>query len=216
MAELRVPVGKESPPLGMPAVGFAPSRRGFPLPPSEVRVPAAASCLPHGLEGHALTGVPGPWDSPEDYDREFFRRSFAACVITDDDGRVLLLHTTYGDKKWELPGGVLERGEAPWEAARREAREEIDIELGDLTLTGVYFLAHRDGFGFIFRTSGYAGTIQPDGVEIDDARFFSPGEFPSPMSSFAHERILDALAAGAGPALRVQHRRERAVRQPLP
>jgi len=163
-------------------------------------------------ETWAVTEVPGPCDTPEAYDREFFRRSFAACVITDSRGRVLLLHTTYGERKWDLPGGVLERGEAPWEAARREAREEIGIELGDLTLVGVYFLAHRDGFGFIFRASRYTGSIQPDGVEVNDARFFSPGEFPSPMSAFARERILDALAGGPGPALKVQHRSDHAVR----
>jgi 8-oxo-dGTP pyrophosphatase MutT (NUDIX family) len=137
--------------------------------------------------------------------------SFAAAVVTDAEGRVLLVHTTYGERKWNLPGGVLEQGEAPWEAARREAREELGIELGGMSLCGVYFLAHRDAFGFIFRASGFAGDIRPDGKEIDEAGYFDAAALPSPISSFARERILDALAGSLVPALKVQHRRDRTV-----
>lgn len=134
--------------------------------------------------------------------------SFAAAVVTDAEGRVLLVRTTYGENKWDLPGGVLEPGEAPWEAARREAREELGIDLGGLSLCGVYFLAHRDAFGFIFRASDFSGDIRPDGKEIDEADYFNPAALPSPMSSFARERILDALAGSLVPALKVQHRRD--------
>ncbi len=149
-----------------------------------------------------------PWDAPKLFDMEFYRRSFAACVIADEQGRVLLCHTTYGQKRWELPGGVLEAGEAPWEAVRREAREEVGIELGDFSLTGVYFLAHRDGFGFIFRAASFTGEICPDGAEIGEAGYFAPDAFPSPLSNFARERILDALGPGPHPVLKVQHRRD--------
>ena len=46
----------------------------------------------------------------------------AACAIFDGRGRILLVHHTYGRLNWELPGGIVEAGEAPDEAARRELR----------------------------------------------------------------------------------------------
>lgn len=68
----------------------------------------------------------------------------AAYVIFDVEGRVLLVHHTYGRMNWELPGGGSEPGEAPDETARRELLEEtgLDVELD--RLTGVYFEPDND------------------------------------------------------------------------
>ena len=61
----------------------------------------------------------------------------AACAIFDDEGRVLLVHHTYGRLNWELPGGLGEQAEAPDETAMRELLEETGLA-GELErLTGV-------------------------------------------------------------------------------
>jgi 8-oxo-dGTP diphosphatase len=39
-------------------------------------------------------------------------RLSAHAVITDEAGRVLLLQATYGDRRWGLPGGAVDPGEA--------------------------------------------------------------------------------------------------------
>ena len=39
---------------------------------------------------------------------------------------------------WTYPGGFLEMGETTEEGARREATEELGIEVGELNLLGVY------------------------------------------------------------------------------
>lgn len=60
----------------------------------------------------------------------------AAAIITDEIGRVLLVHPTYRDDgRWLLPGGVVEPGEHPHVACRREITEELG--LADLALSGV-------------------------------------------------------------------------------
>lgn len=61
------------------------------------------------------------------------KRLISHVVMTDPDGRVLLCQTTF-KKDWELPGGIVEDGESPVLAARREVKEEIgiDIETGRL------------------------------------------------------------------------------------
>jgi 8-oxo-dGTP pyrophosphatase MutT (NUDIX family) len=64
----------------------------------------------------------------------------AGCVIFDEAGKVLLVHQTYGAMKWALPGGIVEKGEAVWETAVRECKEEIGIEVTDLILSGLFFI----------------------------------------------------------------------------
>ena len=51
----------------------------------------------------------------------------AGCVILQDRALLLLPRR---DKEWyELPGGKIRRLETPREAARRETKEEIDIDV---------------------------------------------------------------------------------------
>jgi ADP-ribose pyrophosphatase YjhB (NUDIX family) len=61
------------------------------------------------------------------------KRVAAGVLITDDLDRVLLLQPSY-KSTWEIPGGIVEEGESPRAAARREVREEIGLEreLGSL------------------------------------------------------------------------------------
>jgi len=52
------------------------------------------------------------------------------CVLRDDAGRVVWVRHTYGDRAaWELPGGAARRSESPVEAARRETREELGVDV---------------------------------------------------------------------------------------
>ncbi|WP_434442290.1 NUDIX domain-containing protein [Lentzea sp. E54] len=50
----------------------------------------------------------------------------AGALFFDEAGRVLLVEPTY-KPHWEIPGGVVERGETPLEACRREVEEELGL-----------------------------------------------------------------------------------------
>lgn len=53
----------------------------------------------------------------------------AAAIITDQIGRVLLVHPTYReDDRWLLPGGAADPDEHPADACRREIAEELDLQ----------------------------------------------------------------------------------------
>ena len=79
----------------------------------------------------------------------------AGVLFRDPDGKVLLMHRTDG-QGWAFPGGGIEKGERPEQAARREVREETGHDHdgglspfmhsnGDVEFTT--YLAHAsDGF----------------------------------------------------------------------
>lgn len=52
----------------------------------------------------------------------------AGVLLRDGAGRVLLVQPAYKDY-WELPGGAVEAGESPYDAAVRELSEELGIVL---------------------------------------------------------------------------------------
>ncbi|WP_274362323.1 NUDIX domain-containing protein [Paenibacillus thermotolerans] len=128
----------------------------------------------------------------------------AGILIIDDQKRVLLVHQTYKEKHWSLPGGVVENGESAWDAARRELKEEIGIQAGEIELSGIYFMSHRNGYIFVFKSKQYEGTIQPDGKEINEYGFFSVDQLPKPITNFTVERIRDAVE-NSKPVFKDQH-----------
>ena len=69
----------------------------------------------------------------------------AGALIFDQAGRLLILKPTY-KTGWTIPGGVMEAdGETPWDACRREVREECGIEVRSGWLACVDFRPSRPG-----------------------------------------------------------------------
>ena len=60
----------------------------------------------------------------------------AACLVRDGGGLLLLVR--HVDGWWMLPGGAIDPGESPAEAARRESREEASVEVELMRLAGVF------------------------------------------------------------------------------
>ena len=61
------------------------------------------------------------------------KRVIAQGLLRDGDGRILLCQLTY-KREWDLPGGVVEVGEAPAAGLAREIHEElgVTVEVGQL------------------------------------------------------------------------------------
>jgi 8-oxo-dGTP diphosphatase len=71
------------------------------------------------------------------------------CVIRDGKARVLLIRRKNEPFKgaYALPGGFVDIGETLEAACRREVLEETGLEVGELTLVGVYSDLSRDPRG---------------------------------------------------------------------
>ncbi len=69
----------------------------------------------------------------------------AGALVFDQAGRLLILKPTY-KTGWTIPGGVMEAdGETPWDACRREVREECGLEVRGGRLACVDFRPGRPG-----------------------------------------------------------------------
>ncbi len=98
----------------------------------------------------------------------------AGALIFDQAGRLLILKPTY-KKGWTIPGGVMEAdGETPWDACRREVREECGIQVRGGRLACVDFRpgrpGHAGGVRFLFdcgpadEADLAAITVQPEEI----------------------------------------------------
>ena len=72
------------------------------------------------------------------------RTKLVGCVIRNDSGHILLLHRYAKRIQWELPGGKLEVGELAEDAAVREFKEELGIDIAVGNRLGQAFFIRDD------------------------------------------------------------------------
>ena len=66
-----------------------------------------------------------------------FTVSGAAVIVNDANEVLLLEHVLRPGSGWGIPGGFLKHGEQPEFGIRREIKEEVGIELGDVKLSRI-------------------------------------------------------------------------------
>lgn len=111
------------------------------------------------------------------------------AVITDEQGRVLLLKATYGALSWGLPGGAVDAGETIHECLVRECTEELNIDVLIHYLTGVYFHSAHNSHAFIFRCALAQGATIRLSDEHSEYRFTPLTE----LSAVQRRRVEDCL-----------------------
>jgi 8-oxo-dGTP diphosphatase len=130
----------------------------------------------------------------------------AGGLITDPDGRVLLVKPNYRDH-WTLPGGICEHGEPPHAGCAREVAEEIGLNLPVGALLAIdwsqpYGEQARPIMHFVFDagTLGNGDGIVLQAEELDEFRFVPPGEAADYLAPYGVRRVRAALGARAAGA----------------
>lgn len=125
------------------------------------------------------------------------------ALIRDPAGRILFLEPTY-KPTLDIPGGVVEYDESPYEACRREVREEIglDLEIGRLLVVD-WVPANgpwSDALAFVFDggvLDGTALTLDPN--EARSYRYLTLAEAtPKLRPSMARRLALAEQSLGTG------------------
>ncbi len=109
-------------------------------------------------------------------------------VFVVKDGRFLLgrRRGSHGEGEWSLPGGHLEFAESFAEAARREVREEVNVEVGDARLVAVtndVFESDAKHYVTIWVAADYVAG-QPEVCEPDkftDLGWYDWASLPAPL-----------------------------------
>jgi len=119
----------------------------------------------------------------------------AGALIFDLAGRLLILKPTY-KSGWTIPGGVMEAdGESPWEACRREVREECGLEVSQGRLACMDFRRPRPG-----RPGGIRFLF--DCGDFGDERLAGIVVQPEEVSEYRFVALADALPLLRGPIRR--------------
>jgi NAD+ diphosphatase len=100
-------------------------------------------------------------------------------VITDDDDRILLAHNKkFREGMYSLIAGFNEAGESLEDTVAREIREEVNIAVKDIQYIRSQPWPFPNSLMLGFRARYLSGTVRPDGVEIEDAKWFDRNSLP--------------------------------------
>src|SRR3972149_10107962 len=97
------------------------------------------------------------------------------AVVVSDDRRKVLLHRREVFFLWDLPGGGIEIGESPEQAAVRETREEMGYEIAVERFVGTYI--HQSVYGSgdqetkAFRALVIGGKLKRFGLESTELKW---------------------------------------------
>ncbi|MGW1811550.1 NUDIX domain-containing protein [Streptomyces sp. NPDC002078] len=130
-------------------------------------------------------------------------RMAAGALFFDAGGRVLMVEPTY-KKYWDIPGGYVEVGESPLQAAVREVTEELGITPPLARLLAVDWAPNdAEGDKVLYLFDG--GQLTPEALQADELKsfeFLSPDEIAERTIPRLARRILAAVEArssGAAP-----------------
>ena len=116
-------------------------------------------------------------------------------LVTDGEGKVLLLRHTYMPG-WYMPGGGVEFGETAEEALARELVEEAGVRLTARAQLVSFHSNHARFPGdhvLIYRVEAWESCPATQVGEIEEVAWFAPDSLPAEATPSTRRRILEAL-----------------------
>jgi NAD+ diphosphatase len=121
-----------------------------------------------------------------------------AIMILIAHGRRLLLarKAAFPAGRFSALAGFVEPGEMLEDTVIRETREEVGVEVKNIRYFGSQPWPFPHSLMIAFTAEYAGGEIRPDGVEIEEARWFEPEDLPKlPASISISRRLIDTVAA---------------------
>jgi NAD+ diphosphatase len=123
----------------------------------------------------------------------FPRLSPAILAVVRKDNQILLAsNAKFTTGVFSLIAGYVEVGENFEECVRREVREEVGIEIENISYMASQPWPFPDALMVGFEATWKEGEIKPDGVEILEAGWFSPDNHPPlPPPGSLSRKLID-------------------------
>jgi NAD+ diphosphatase len=121
-----------------------------------------------------------------------------AIMILVTHGRRLLLarKSAFPPGRYSALAGFVEPGEMLEDTVARETREEVGVEIRNIRYFGSQPWPFPHSLMIAFTADYAGGEIRPDGVEIEEARWFELEELPKlPPSISISRRLIETVAA---------------------
>ena len=121
--------------------------------------------------------------------------------VFDEQGHVLCVRHGYGKQSWGMPGGMVDPGEDPITALKREVLEETGVTIAVTEFVGLYAATYKDDLVILFRAQVVESRPWIANDEISEMGYFPPTGLPEPMHDNPKLRFAD-IAAGFSGVLR--------------
>jgi 8-oxo-dGTP pyrophosphatase MutT (NUDIX family) len=116
-------------------------------------------------------------------------------VVVRNEGRVLLVRHTYGDRHWDLPGGTADGDEAPADTVVREMREELGVSPMTLRLMRAthWRPSGKHDQVTLFVADVPDRDLRVEAAEIAATRWVAPDAIPDGTARLARAAIARAF-----------------------
>jgi len=107
-------------------------------------------------------------------------------IVVDEHGKILVVRERTRKRLWMLPGGEIERGEAPGHASQSETEEESGIisDEANYRLIG-HFVQRPKGLVVLYETHKFSGEPSAEhSADTSEARFMSFEEIVEKKDEF--------------------------------
>ncbi len=101
------------------------------------------------------------------------------CIIENND-KFLLVKLNYAHHRWIIPGGGVKKNESSLQAAVREVKEEVGLDVKNLVSIGSYTSNkdYKENIVEIFLANSDILDTKIDPIEIETAGWFEKSNFP--------------------------------------
>jgi ADP-ribose pyrophosphatase YjhB (NUDIX family) len=114
----------------------------------------------------------------------------AVTLVLNEENHLLMMKRT-DSGLWGVPGGAVELGEVIEDAAKRETREETNLEIGNMSLFGVFsgpelYYKYPNGdevynVSIVYLSHDWRGAIQLND-EHSEWKWFAANDIPAEIS----------------------------------
>jgi len=131
--------------------------------------------------------------------RVYPRISPCIIVLVEHENRAILAHNSrFTPNRFSTLAGFVEAGETVERAVAREIREEVGVEVKGLRYFKSQAWPFPDSLMLAFHVEYAGGELQPDGIEISEARWFTVEDLDTvdlpPPFSISRQLIDDWVA----------------------